>query len=270
MNQEQSKSLAEVYKKLNAIQPQLDKALETFPEFFCSDRFITLFFHELKKMYQQFYEKKAKVLVLSTDSIVRCILTCVQYGLEPGVSGMVYLVPYGKDLTVMVGYKGMIELSYRSDRISSVQASCVYKNDIFSIKKGLNPDIIHEPSVTGIKKPEDFIGAYAVVVMKDGVKQFDFMNSDEIHNIRTTKSKTGNYGPWISDFDQMAQKTVIRRLLKIVPSSVAMQSMMANDETMEREGKTMHTIIEGMCEPEVTEEETKPQSDSLMEKLKEK
>lgn len=270
MDQEQNKSLVEVYKKLNDIQPQLDKALQTFPEFLCSDRFITLFFHELKKMYQEFYKKKAKILVLSTDSIVRCILTCVQYGLEPGVSGMVYLVPYGKDLTVMVGYKGMIELSYRSDRISSVQASCVYKNDKFSFKKGLNPDIIHEPSVMGIKKPEDFIGAYAVVVMKDGVKQFDFMNSDEIHHIRMEKSKTGTYGPWMTDFDQMAQKTVIRRLLKIVPSSVAMQSIMSNDESIEREGKTMHTIIEGMCEPEVKDEAPKSQSESLMEKLKEK
>jgi len=178
---------------------------------------------------------------------------------------MVYLVPRGEELTASLGYKGMIELSYRTDRIGSVEACCVYKNDKFSIKRGLSPDIQHEPDIISIKKPEDFVGSYAVVTMKDGRKQFDFMNSAEIHDIRLNKSKTGHYGPWVTDFDQMAQKTVIRRLLKIVPSSVAMQAAISMDEAMERGDQSMHNIVEGVvCENVV---DIKSQSDKLAEKL---
>ncbi len=235
---------------LNQLQPYLDRAL---PAFMCSDRLITLAIAELRK--------NPKLGECTPKSICGTVMSCAQLGLEPGIAGMVYFIPRGSEATITLGYKGMIELSYRSERITSIEAACVYENDEFKMKRGTSPSIEHTPSITERGK---MIGVYAVVTMKDGYKQFDFMNIHDINLIRN-RSKSGSYGPWATDMEQMAQKTVIRRLLKIIPSSISLNNAIGLDEQAERGEQKMDNVVEGMvCENVV---DIKSQSDNLVDKL---
>lgn len=240
---------------LNQMQPYLDKAL---PSNMCSDRLIMLALAELRK--------NPNLNKCTPRSICGTIMTCAQLGLEPGLSGMVYLIPRGDEATISLGYKGMIELAYRSERIVSVEAACVYEKDEFKIRRGTNPDILHYPSVTDRGQ---MIGVYAIVTMKNGTKQFEFMNMSDVNKIKA-RSKSGAYGPWITDMEQMAQKTVIRRLLKLIPSSVSLNTAICLDEEGDRGEQRMRDIVEGILsenEKNANVIDIQSQSDKLIDKL---
>jgi len=250
---QQAKNIEAHKKQLNQLQPFLDKAL---PNSMCSDRLIMLAICELKK--------NPKLSACTPKSLCGTIMSCAQLGLEPGMAGMIYLIPRGNDATITLGYKGMIELAYRSERITSIEAACVYEKDEFKMTRGTNPSIEHSPS---IMNRGAIIGTYAVVTMRNGYKQFDFMSYSDINSIRT-RSKSGSHGPWATDFEQMAQKTVIRRLLKIIPSSICLNNAIGLDEAGDRGEQNMDNVVEGMLDDDVVVD-IKSQSESLMDKLKE-
>lgn len=242
-------------KMLNQMQPYLDKAL---PAFMCSDRIIMLALAELRK--------NPNLNKCTPKSICGTIMTCAQLGLEPGLSGMVYLIPRGEEATISLGYKGMIELAYRSERIVSVEAACVYEKDEFRMTRGTNPTIDHAPAIT---ERGPMIGVYAIVTMKTGAKQFEFMNMADVNKIKG-RSKSGAYGPWITDMEQMAQKTVIRRLLKLIPSSVSLNTAICLDEEGDRGEQRMRDIVENiLSEKEKNDNviDIQSQSDKLIDKL---
>lgn len=244
-------TLVPAYKRLVEMQPYLDKAL---PIHMCSDRLIMLAYSELKK--------NPALNKCTVESICGTIMSCAQLGLEPGISGMVYLVPYGDKATLMLGYKGMIELSHRSERITSVEAACVYQNDEFSMKRGTSPAIEHQPSIS---ERGPMIGVYAVVTMKNGYKQFDFMNMHDVNKIRNRPK--GGGAAWATDMEQMAQKTVIRRLLKLIPSSISLNNAIALDEAAERGDQRMGDVVEGMLSDQDNVVDIQTQSDKLADKL---
>jgi recombination protein RecT len=223
----------------------------------------------VKRLIRLFYVELAKNPTLnscSTESICGAIMSCAQYGLEPGIAGMVYLIPRGGKAAFMLGYRGMIELSRRSGTLTSIEASCVYEKDHFKIKKGTRPDLDHEPAI--IDRGE-IIGVYAVVTLKDGSKQFDFMNMSDISAVRG-RSATRNSGPWVTDFEQMAQKTVIRRLLKLAPISVSLSSAISLDEACDYSDQGLEMIgREAMVSVEPAENiiDIQSQSDKLADRL---
>lgn len=149
-------------------------------------------------------------------SFVGSVVQCSQIGLEPGSAlGHVYLIPFGRQVQVIIGYRGMLELARRSGQISSISAHCAYRNDKFKYSLGLEPTIEHEPT-DGERGELTF--AYAVARLKDGGLQFEVMSRSEIDAIKA-RSKTSHSGPWVTDYPEMAKKTVLRRLSKYLPMS---------------------------------------------------
>lgn len=169
-----------------------------------------------------------KLLDCDSKSFLKCIMVAAQLGLEPGMLGHAYLVPYGKECTLIMGYKGMIELARRSGQIQSIEARNVYSNDFCEVTFGLNADLVHKIDIRAESRG-DFIGSYAVAHLKDGGKQFEFMPKAEIEKIRTS-SKAGNFGPWKDHYEEMAKKSVIRRLFKYLPVSIEVQKAVVLDE----------------------------------------
>jgi recombination protein RecT len=165
-------------------------------------------------------------------SFLGALMTCAQLGLEPGPLGHAYLVPFrnGRSGTVEVtfipGYRGLIDLARRSGQVQSVQARVVYDSDAFDYAFGLNPRLDHVPSGRlGV-----VTHAYAVVRYKgDEGADFDVMTKAEVDAIRA-RSKSSEKGPWVTDYAEMAKKTVLRRLLKSAPMSVEYQQAIAQDE----------------------------------------
>lgn len=168
------------------------------------------------------------------ESIFRATLQAAELGLEPGSAvGEAYLVPFGKDCTLIPGYRGLITLAFRSGHVRSVAAHVVYQSDKFEFELGLEPKLRHVPSWDGARDPKNITFAYCIVHLKDGGVLYDVMTRGEVDAIRK-RSRAGNSGPWVTDYAEMARKTITRRCLKYAPMSVEMSKALAADLAAEQ------------------------------------
>ncbi|MDK4688542.1 recombination protein RecT [Kingella negevensis] len=175
----------------------------------------------------------------SPESFLGAIMQCGQLGLEPSNGlGQAYLIPFGNgkdkqgraNVQLIIGYRGMIDLARRSGQIISLSARAVYENDEFSYEYGLHEDLKHKPYEDGDSGALTHV--YAVAKLKDGGVQFEVMSRKQIEAIRA-QSKAASTGPWVTHFDEMAKKTVIRRLFKYLPVSIEIQRAVGLDEQAE-------------------------------------
>lgn len=174
----------------------------------------------------------------SVTSIFRSMQQAAELGLEPGSAlGEAYLVPYQdrragtSECQLIIGYRGLIALARRSGHVGSISAFVVYESDTFEVELGMEPRIVHRPSFCE-PNPNKIIYAYAIARLKEGGVQFDVMTRQEIEAIRG-RSRAGNNGPWVTDFAEMAKKTVVRRLAKYLPMSIEMARAVEIDEVSE-------------------------------------
>lgn len=191
------------------------------PKHMTADRMIRIALTELRKT--------PKLMDCDDKSLFGAIVQCSQLGLEPGNSlGHAYLIPYGRECTLIIGYKGLIELARRSGQIISISAREVHEKDKFVIKYGLNEVLEHEPN---FKERGEVIGFYAIAQLKDGGHQFEYMTLEDIEKTReSSKSSKGAMSPWINFYNEMGKKTVVRRLFKYLPVSVDIQRAIGLDE----------------------------------------
>ncbi|EAU0670485.1 recombination protein RecT [Salmonella enterica] len=170
-----------------------------------------------------------------TMSFVSAIVQCSQLGLEPGGAlGHAYLLPFGnkneksgkKNVQLIIGYRGMIDLARRSGQIASLSARVVREGDDFSFEFGLEEKLVHRP---GENEDAPVTHVYAVARLKDGGTQFEVMTRKQIELVRA-QSKAGNNGPWVTHWEEMAKKTAIRRLFKYLPVSIEIQRAVSMDE----------------------------------------
>lgn len=179
--------------------------------------------------------KTPKLLDCNPESLFGAVIQCAQLGLEPGGAlGHAYLIPFGKEVQFIVGYRGMIDLARRSGQIESLNAIPVYAGDTFECSLGLNPDIKHIPDWDNPERedPNNLEFVYAVAKLKDGGAQFEVMSRKSIDAIRS-RSNSPHKGPWKTDYTAMALKTVIRRLFKYLPVSIEMQKAVNIDEQVD-------------------------------------
>lgn len=167
--------------------------------------------------------KTPKLLQCSPESVVAAVLDAAAVQLEiDGALGHAYLVPYKTEAQFQFGYKGLVELARRSGKVRSVEAVIVYEGDYFKMDRGLNNTLEHTPVMPGkrAKDKEDrdiVMGAYAIArwagARADNGAVWEWMWVSEIDAIQA-RSPSGNSGPWMTDWHEMAKKTVIKRLCK--------------------------------------------------------
>lgn len=171
-----------------------------------SERFIRVALTEIRKSKQ--------LQQCDPVSVCAAVMQAAQLGLEFGSSlGQIYLVPFGQECTLMVGYRGYVALLQRSGAIKSMTAHCVFEGDFFEYELGLDQKLVHRP--TG--KQTNLVAVYAVATLNDGTKQFEVMSREAVEYIRDTFSRGKNSDAWRKSFDEMAKKTVVRRLIKMLP-----------------------------------------------------
>ena len=204
------------------IKAQMALAL---PKHMTADRLARIALTEMRKV--------PKLAQCDQTSFLGAIMQCAQLGLEPGGAlGHAYLLPFENrkkgitEVQFIVGYRGMIDLARRSGQIVSLNARTVHENDEFSYQYGLSEDLKHVPA-TGERGA--LIYVYAVAKLKDGGVQFEVMSRSDVDKVRA-QSKAGNYGPWQTHYDEMAKKTVIRRLFKYLPVSIELATAVTMDE----------------------------------------
>jgi recombination protein RecT len=127
--------------------------------------------------------------------------------------------------------KGMLDLFYRSEGSLNIDAHEVCENDEFEFEYGLNADLKHKPALTNRGKT---IAYYAVAHLKGGGYSFLVMSLEDIEKVRK-RAKAQQFSPWMTDYDEMAKKSVIKRLCKYLPLSIELQRGLSNDETTKKE-----------------------------------
>lgn len=174
-----------------------------------------------------------KLLETDSTSFLAALMQSSQLGLEPNTPlGQAYLIPYGKQTQFQIGYQGMLELAYRTHEYKVIYAKEVYANDEFSYELGLNPDLKHIPAQNPMGEP---IGYYAVYNLINGGFMFEYWTKEKVELHASKFSKSRNNGPWKTNFDEMAKKTVLKSLLKYAPKSIEFSESISADETVKEE-----------------------------------
>lgn len=124
----------------------------------------------------------------------------------------------------MVG--GILKKIRNSGELASISAHVVYDKDHFEYELGDNENIVHKPFLGEDRgKP---IAVYAVAKTKDGAIYREVMSVADVDKVRQA-SRAKDAGPWVQWWDEMAKKTVIRRMAKRLPSSADVDQVLQSD-----------------------------------------
>lgn len=219
------KALRAMRGSVEAMTGELQKAL---PE-------NTMTAERFKRIVLSALSKTPKLAECSATSFMAAMMSAAQLGLEPNTPlGHAFLVPYRNhgvmECQFQIGYKGLLDLAYRSGEVVLVQAHEVCENDQFEYSLGLNPDLRHVPATGDRGAPTHF---YAVWKGKNGGFGFEVMTREEVDAHARRFSKAYEDGPWKTNFAEMAKKTVLKKALKYAPMKTEFSSALALDGTVQ-------------------------------------
>lgn len=189
-------------------------------------------------------------------SVFACVIQASQLGLRPGLMGECFLIPYKDNrnqkivCTLQLGYQGMLELARRSGQVLSINAWLVYEKDQYAVRFGTDPGIEHIPYLDG-EAGKVRLG-YAVAKLTGGATHAEVMT---VREINAHRDRSANYraavqykktdNPWMTDYNEMARKTLIRRICKYLPKSNELAIGMALDDSANR-GTQILTVDEAI------------------------
>ena len=172
-------------------------------------------------------------------SFLGAMMTSAQLGLEVNTPlGQAYVLPYMNkgvmEAQFQLGYKGLIDLAYRSGEVEVIQAHVVYENDHFECEYGLDPKLTHKPAERDRGEP---VKVYAVFKTKSGGFGFEVMSMEDVRNHAAKYSKAygSGFSPWKTSFEEMAKKTVLKRVLKYAPLKSDFVRAAVQDETIKKD-----------------------------------
>jgi recombination protein RecT len=203
-------------------------------------------------------------------SFLGAMMSAAQLGLEPNTPlGQAYLIPYKNkgvdEVQFQIGYKGLIDLAYRSGEVEVVQAQIVYENDGFECQYGLEPKLVHKPADADRGEP---IKVYAVFKTKSGGYGFEVMSMDDVklHASKYSKAYGSSFSPWKSNFEEMAKKTVLKKVLKYAPMKSDFVKAVVQDETIKTEiSSDMYEVSNDLVEAEFKEVEINEETGEVIE-----
>ncbi len=207
--------------------------------------------------------KTPKLALCTKESFLGSLLNAAQIGLEPSLLGQCYLIPYGTECQLIIGYQGLLTLVYRSNKVKEVYAEIIYEKDEFKITYGLNRTLDHTPNFCKDRGKPLF--TYAVATLSDGNKAWVVLPEHEIEK-RKNKGQAGNI--WREWPDEMRKKTALKYLCKLLPMSVNELEAINQDETIKKElSPNMMSVedefIEAKAEP--MEPELAPAKNNISE-----
>ncbi len=170
----------------------------------------------------------------------------------------------------------MIDLAHRSGEFLTIQAYEVYENDEFEYEYGLDPKLYHKPAMTD---RGNVICYYALYKLQNGGNGFEIISKEDVarHAKKYSQSHGSKYSPWTNNFDEMAKKTILKKVLKYAPIRVEFQRGIAEDGTIKTEidedmsDIPAENVFEGEFEEITDDEDTEDAEDTeVTEKEKEK
>lgn len=210
---------------IKAMEGEIKKAL---PSVITSERFT--------RMALSAVSMNKQLASCTPNSFLGAMMQAAQLGLEPNTPlGQAYIIPYRNQGTLeaqfQLGYKGLIDLAYRSGDVEVVQAHVVYEGDKFEYEYGLCPKLSHIPAVS---ERGEAVSVYAVFKTKGGGYGFEVMSIEDVrsHASKYSKAYSSDYSPWKTSFEEMAKKTVLKKALKYAPLKSDFVYAVSQDESV--------------------------------------
>lgn len=237
---------------IKILEPEIKKAL---PSVITPERFT--------RMALSAINNTPKLAECTQMSFLAALMNAAQLGLEPNTPlGQAYLIPYQNkgvsECQFQLGYKGLLNLAYRNTQLQTVQAQCVYENDEFSYELGLDAKLCHKPT---LEERGGLTAVYALFKLENGGYGFEVMSKHDIeqHAQRYSKCIDSKYSSWKTNLEEMAKKTVIKKVLKFAPLKSDFLRAIASDETIKTELAIDMTEINGedIIKVEVQNQDTK-------------
>ena len=220
-----SMSIADMIK---VMEPQIKKAL---PEVITPERFTRMALSALNTT--------PKLNECTPMSFLAALMNAAQLGLEPNTPlGQAFLIPYnnkGKmECQFQLGYKGLIDLSYRNPNMQIITAHTVYENDEFEYELGLNPCLNHRPTLGDRGEIRLFYGLFKLT---NGGFGFEVMSKTAMDDFAKEYSKAfdSSFSPWRTNYESMALKTIIKKALKYAPLKSEFRNALSTDDTIKNE-----------------------------------
>jgi recombination protein RecT len=192
--------------KLDQLEPAIRAAL---PEHVGFDRF--------RRVVLTAVQGDQDLLRADARLVLTACLRAAQDGLMPDKREGVILLFKGKPAWMPM-VAGLMKLARNSGELASLQAQVVYRGEPFRVLLGDVDRIEHERVLEAVDRGEPPVAAYAVAVLRDGSRVHEAMTWKQVMKVKAA-SASGEKGPWGSWPDEMARKTVLRRLLKRLPLS---------------------------------------------------
>ncbi|WP_276901862.1 recombinase RecT [Dialister micraerophilus] len=242
---------------VKAMEKEIAKAL---PSVITPERFTRMVFTALST--------NPKLQQCTPNSFLGAMMQAAQLGVEPNTPiGQAYLIPYKNkgmlECQFQLGYKGLIDLCNRSGDIKDIQAHEVYENDTFEYEYGLEPKLKHVPAM---RDRGEVIAYYAVFHTVNGGYGFEVMGKDDVinHAQKTSQSYGSGFSPWTKYFDEMAKKTVVKKVLKFAPIKTEFFKALSTDETI-KTNITEH--MEDMPDETIIDVEAKDVTDEVLDNV---
>lgn len=185
-----------------------------------------------------------KLAKCDEKSFFSALLTLSQLGIEPD-GRRAHLIPFEnrkKNITevqLIIDYKGLVEIVLRSGLVSKIHSDAVCENDDFLYDRG---EVVRH-KIDFRRDRGQVYAVYALCRLKDGSESSEVMSRQDVERIRG-RSRSGKDGPWVTDWNEMAKKTVFRRLSKWLPWSPEIRDALSADlesdgaETIESVART--------------------------------
>lgn len=161
------------------------------------------------------------------QSIFASVIVASQLGLEIGVAGQGYLVPYKQTCTFVPGWQGYVDLVSRSGR-GSVWTGAVFEGDEFEYALGSDPFVKHRPS--GESNPKMLKYTYAIGRVKDS--EWPIIEVWPIERIWAHRDKHNKVGGDHYSFkhpEMYARKVPLMQVIKYMPKSIELATAMEID-----------------------------------------
>ena len=176
-------------------------------------------------------------------TIAASLMTASQLGLEPGVNGAGYLIPYGRTCTFVPGWKGLVDLVSRSGR-GTVYTGVIFRDQEYTFIDGARRDlVIHNE--TSLSEPEDITHAFAIGWVKDATMPIiELWRVEKIEAHRNKYNKVGSRHYSFRDWEMYARKIPLLQVLKYMPSSIELANAIEISNANE---SGRNAVIEGQC-----------------------
>lgn len=212
------------------------------------------------------FRKNPKLAACDPRSVFAAVIVAAQLGLEPGVAGQSYLIPYGRECQFVPGWQGLVDLASRSGR-ASVWTGAVYEGDEFDYSLGDSPFITHKPMVDEEEAKLTHVYAVGRVNGSDWpVIEVWPLAKVVAHRDRYNKVGKGHYS--FENLEMYARKVALLQVLKYMPKSVELQMAVSLDQEASTGSQRLTVEDASWVEEPVHEPAHKSGVEAVKEQLK--